>query len=423
MDSTTAGSASPALVSLTRALAGFGLRLYRELPPEGNCFFSPLGVATALLTLLPGARGGTARELESVLGVDGVPDDLGSHVSELRAALERRTVIYPEWDAASYESRDVERDTLLLTLATALFVEERFPLQTDYCALLEESFGADFFSLAFADPTAAARRINAWVGEKTGGRIPTIVSPDALTPESRLVLANAIHFKARWAEPFEERVTRPGRFHRLGGVAPKLPSLRRGLELLLGRDGGVVQVPMMWQVSSYAHWSDGDLAALRVPYEAGLSMLILLPAKGRLRDVEGRLDMELLDRIAAGAEHRLVHLRLPRFELRTRFSLSRALRSLGLDEALAPTADFGGISPHRDGLMLSDVLHEAWVSVDERGTEAAAATAVLMVMGSAPHARPPKPIRFHVDRPFFFAIQDDRTKSLLFFGRVTDPSK
>ncbi len=413
MSPTTAGPPSPVLFSLTRGFAAFGLRLYRELPSGGNCFFSPLSVATALAALLPGARGETGRGLASVLGVDPGETAPASRVSELLEDLGRRTTTGQEWDPATGTPRRVERDALRLTLATGLFVEERFPLQPDYCALLEESFGADFFSVSFAEAVAAAARINGWIAAKTGGRIPSLVSPESLAPDSRLVLTNAIHFKAAWADPFKENRTRPAPFH--GLTEPAAGGSAGG--------GGVIEVQMMRNLDTYTHWSDeGDgLAALRLPYEAGLHMLILLPAEGRFHEAEARLDLELLDRITEEAAPRLVDLRVPRFELRSRFHLSDALRRLGAGPAFEPeAADFGGITPHRDGLVLSEVLHEAWVSVDERGTEAAASTAAMVLAGQARF--PPEPIPFHVDRPFLFAIQDDRTKSLLFLGRVTNPS-
>ncbi len=175
---------------------------------------------------------------------------------------------------------------------------------------------------------------------------------------------------------------------------------------------------------TFLYWKSGsgDVEALSINYEEGLSMLVVLPATGRFTEVEAGLSADFLARIQAGSESTLVDLELPRFEMRFETSLEDVLRELGLQTAFdVATSDFSGITPHPDGLVLSEAIHQAWLKVDEHGTEAAAATALLMALGAALKEDKPAPIPFVVDRPFYFFIQEALTGAVLFMGRVLDP--
>ena len=391
--------------ALTRGFNDLGFGLHRRLPRNQNSFFSPLSIGSALAALLPGARGATAAEVAGLLGVTASsPDEIRAGSAELHERLAPRSVGEETWDDVTGDVRTVERESFRLSLATALFVLEAYPLVTEYCDALSDAFAADFFSVDFNDNEAAAARINGWVEAKTEGRIRELIDPDALSATTRLVLANAVYFKARWAGEFQAGGTRPGPFHLLGGEQ--------------------VLVPMMRQERFHRHWRDGAGAAeaLRIPYEQDLSMLVVLPAAGHFADVEDRLSTGLLQEIDRGSEDRLVALELPRFELRYESKLAELLQDLGMERAFdRRRADFSGITPAPEGLVLSQVVHQAWVRVDEHGTEAAAATAVIAVAGSAEDIEPPQPTPFIVDRPFFFFIRDDRTGATLFLGRVMDP--
>ena len=181
---------------------------------------------------------------------------------------------------------------------------------------------------------------------------------------------------------------------------------------------------MMARQGTFLYWKSesSDLEALRVDYEESLSMLVVLPATGRFAEVEAGLSADFLTRIQAGAEWTLVDLELPRFEMRFETSLGDVLRELGLQTAFdIASADFGGITPHPDGLFLSEAIHQAWLKVDEHGTEAAAATA-LVAVGAGIEEEPPRPIPFVVDRPFYFFIQERMTGAVLFMGRVLEPT-
>ena len=393
--------------AVQRLAAGFndlGFALHRLLPDETNAFFSSLSIGAALMALLQGARGGTAAEIARVLGISETDQPtLAATAAELRLSLESRSVREEIWDEETRTFSSAGREAFRLSLATALFVQEAYPIHTDYLEALSDAYRADLCSVDFSDGDAAAARINAWVDERTEGRIRQLVKAEVLSEGTRLVLANAVYFKARWTSQFSEARTKPQPFHLLSGDQ--------------------VPVPMMHRELYSTHWLDDAASgeALRLPYVQGLSMLVVLPAAGRFTEVERRLSADLLSDIGQRAEERLIALAMPRFELRSELELGEGLQALGMTTAFDErVADFSGITPTQEGLVLSEALHNAWIRVDERGTEAAAATALVALAGGADF-EPPKPTPFVVDRPFFFFIQDEGSGAVLFMGRVMDP--
>ena len=408
MDLTAAGPVSSAVRALCDGFNGFGLALHRGLPSEGNTFISPLSIGAALTALLPGARGETASELVRVLGLQGTAEDTARSMAELRRILEPRRTEEETWNDETEAFETAVRENFRFSLATGLLVEEGYPLHTAFCDALTEAFGAEFLSVTFANPEETADGVNAWVADKTEGRITDLVSPKSLLPDMRLILANAVYFKARWADQFAEEVTRPKPFH-----------------LLRSAGTGSVEVPMMARQGTFLYWKSesSDVEALRIDYEESLSMLVVLPATGRFTEVEAGLSADILTRIQAGAEWTLVDLELPRFEMRFETELGGVLRELGLQAAFDVTsADFSGITPHPDGLFLSEAIHQAWLKVDEHGTQAAAPTALVAVGAGLIEEEPPQPIPFFVDRPFYFFIQERLTGAVLFMGRVLEPT-
>ena len=407
MDLTAAAPISSDVRALCAGFNDFGLDLHRGLPSGGNTFISPLSIGAALAALLPGARGQTAAELARVLRVEGTAEDTARAMAELLRVLEPRRREEEDWNDETQAFESVWRDAFRLSLATGLLVEDAFPLHTAFCDALTEAFGAEFLSVTFANPEATANRVNAWIADKTEGRITDLVSRDELSPDMRLILANAVYFKARWADQFAQEVTRPKPFH-----------------LLPGAGAESVDVPMMARQGTFLYWKSesADMEALRIDYEEGLSMCVVLPVTGRFVEVEAGLSADSLARIQAGSEWTLVDLELPRFEMRFATSLRDLLRELGLQTAFdVDSADFGGITPHPDGLFLSEAIHQAWLKVDEHGTEAAAATLLAAMAGAAMEEEPPTPVPFVVDRPFYFFIQERLTGAVLFMGRVLDP--
>ena len=401
---------SPATLSgaqdLARGFNAFGLRLYGKLRGDGNCFFSPLSISMAISALVPGARGATREEIEAVLGLHGLMGPVQESASALLQSLLNRTETW--WEHESGEPREVARDLFTLNIATALFVQDAYPILASYRDTVTDDFRAELFSLDFEAAAEAAGHINGWVSEQTQGKIPTLVSSEGLDPLTRLVLANAVYFKAAWSDPFDAFDTSDEPF--------VLSSESAGADR--------VGVRMMRQDLNLRYWADEALGveAVSIPYEA-MSMVVLLPGTGRLAALEDALDAAFLDRVVAGFESTLVDLKLPRFEVRCTSQLTEALRRLGIEAGFDTNrSDFSGVTDHPEGLSISDVMHDAWVKVDEKGTEAAAVTRMDFLSEGWSEGEPPEAIPFHVDRPFVFLIRDDETGAVLFMGRIMDPT-
>jgi len=251
--------------------------------------------------------------------------------------------------------------------------------------------------LDFINATEAARQtINQWISDQTKDKIKDLIQPGVLDPSVRLVLTNAIYFKGKWAAPFEKNSTYDGLFTLL--------------------DGSTVSAPMMNQVHSFKYAEGEGYQAVELPYrDSDAAMLVVLPQAGRFDQVEAAFSADLLARISGELEPRSVNLTMPKFTYESEFYLADALTQMGMPAAFSD-ADFSGMTGKRD-LLISEVVHKAFVAVDEEGTEAAAATAVVMketamIVGD---------VELKADRPFLFLIRDTRTGTILFAGRVLNP--
>jgi serpin B len=285
-----------------------------------------------------------------------------------------------------------------VAIANGLFAQQGMSLGEDFTATLDEHYGAAPQQVDFTSGQAK-EHIDAWVAEQTAGRITELF--DEIPEDSVAVLANAVYLKAAWEKPFLEPATADEEFHLA--------------------DGGTVAAPMMKLRSEELRHAEGDgWQAAQLPYAGGASMLLIAP-DGDLADFTATLDPGTLDAIRTSLDSHAVDLRLPRLDVETATSLAAPLKALGMVTAFAPPsgstgADFTGITAERE-LFIHDVVHQANLTVDEEGTEAAAATAVLIGMTSAP-----PPATFHLDRPFLLLIEDDQTGAILFAGQVVDPS-
>ena len=399
---TGAPSVPQDVTALARGFNDFGLTLQKHLPDDGNCFYSPLSIGLALSMLIPGARGETRQELAGLLLTDpdlaGLPERLGALIESLSC----RRVSECAWDS----DESVERDVFRLHLANALFGQAGHPMDPDYLHTLSAHFSAALELLDFGQAEEAATKINAWVSEQTRGKIPQLIDAHMISPETRLVLVNAVYFFAEWENQFTNRATTPQPFHLAGGLDS-------------------VAVPMMWdeQELLYGDHPELDMQSLVIPYKAGMAMLVLLPAEGKLQAVEAQLSAALLERLDSERTATPVDLQLPRFSMRFQSPLRAILESMGVQAAFdRKRADFTGISSHPDGLAVDEVVHEARVRVDEHGTEAAAATAEIMDSLCEPEEEPVV-VPFVVNRPFLFLIQDRQTGAVLFVGRVEHPEE
>jgi serpin B len=359
---------------LTRAQTAFALDLYRVLSDDvdGDLALGPGSLHTALAMIRAGAAGTTAEEMDRVLHAE----DLDLH--RLGNALDREL-----------SSRSDQRGVDLST-ANRVWAGKGLDLTDDYVETIATQYGAALAELDYAaDPGGTRKAINAWVSSTTDDKVEELFPDGTITPETRLVLANAVHLDANWKFPF-----------------PKDQTEGRPFTLA---DGSQVNVPTMHYDVSLPSAYAPDWQAVRLPYNGDeLAMTVIVPAD--LADFESRLDADLLDRVEARIKDGGIHLALPRFTARTHASLPKALQELGMTSAFG-AADFSAMSD--ESLFLAAVEHEAVVEVDEEGTEAAAATGGVMMGSHGPTVE--------VNRPFLFVVRDQQTGAVLFLGRVTDP--
>ena len=371
------------------ALDAFGLDLYRALAPgQTNLVFSPTSIALALAMARAGAQGQTAAEMDAVMH-ELASDDHAGWLNALDQELASR----------SQTSTDDAGQALPVTLriANAPFAQEGMPLEATYLETLAARFGAGLRLVDYRSATEEAREaINAWVDERTEERIPELLVEGVLTPATRLTLVNAIYLKAPWQTPFDAEATQEGAFTRA--------------------DGSTVAVPFMATTSSFPYASGDGWQALELPY-LGASLVLTLILPDDLGRFERTLTPDGLAAITSSLTDAQVALALPRFGIETKAELASILAALGMPTAFGDGADFSGITT-AEPLAISDVIHQASIDVDEEGTEAAAATALVMRVT----AMPSEPLTVRMDRPFLFALRDVPTGAILFLGRVGDPS-
>jgi serpin B len=281
----------------------------------------------------------------------------------------------------------------------ALWGQIGYGFEAPFLDTLAENYGAGMHIVDFQnDPAGSADIINAWVKTSTEEKIPELVPAEAITADTVLILTNAIYFNAAWKEPFEVADTSEGPFQKL--------------------DGSSVTVPMMSGLRETSYGAGAGFEAVKLPYDGDeLSMLIILPEAGKLADFEASLDAAKLDTVLGSMSEHLVDIKMPKFKIEYELGLKKTLEAMGMSIAFqSGPADFTGINAEGRP-FIQDVLHKAFVGVNEAGTEAAAATAVIVGDESAP-----LPASITLDRPFLFVIRDNPTGSLLFVGRVADPS-
>ena len=374
---------------LVEGNSAFAFELYQALKgEEGNLFYSPYSISLALAMTYTGARGETAEQMAATLKFMLEQERLHPAFNWLDAELAKR--------GEGAEGKDGEG--FRLNIVNAIWGQKDYEFLPDFLDVLAENYGAGLRILDFIMETEKSRlAINDWVSDQTEGRIEDLIPPGAIGALTRLVLTNAIYFNAAWEYPFDKKMTADGRFYLL--------------------DGGQVTVPMMKQTESFGYTEGQGYQAVELLYDGGeLSMVILLPEDGKFEAFEDGLQAEQVEDIISGLQLTEVTLTMPKFEFDSEFSLKDTLPEMGMPMAFSSSADFSGMNGNRE-LSISDVLHKAFVAVDEAGTEAAAATAVIMELTAAPEP----PVEVTIDRPFIFLIRDIETGAILFVGRVMNP--
>ncbi|PSP81513.1 serpin family protein [Halobacteriales archaeon QS_1_68_20] len=378
------------LAALASGNAEFALDLAQYLATEqgGNQFFSPYSISVALAMTYAGARGETATQMAETLHYT-LGEEVHPAFADLRTALQAR-----ETTEDPVEGDEV--DAFQLSVANALWGQEGYPFAEDYLSLVEKHYGAGLREADFAgDAEGERERINDWVAEQTEDRIEDLLPPGSLSPATVLVLTNAIYFMASWQFEFDPADTEDGTFTALDGTESTVPMMHQNLR------------------TNYASVPGAE--AVELPYVGeDVSMVLILPED--FEDFERSLDADRLFGIFEQLHDARGDLAMPKFEYETELRLSSVLSDLGMPVAFGSEADFSGmVEGEGSDLQIDDVYHEAFVSVDEQGTEAAASTAVVML-----ESAPPEWGELRFDRPFLFCVRDRPTDAVLFLGRVVD---
>jgi len=389
LTSPDAGSSEQA--SLVEGNSAFAFELYQALKEEeGNLFCSPYSISLALAMTYAGARGETAQQMADTLQFLLEQERLHPAFNWLDAELAKRGEGAAGKDGEGFR----------LNIVNAIWGQKDYEFLSDFLDVLAENYGAGLKILDFIAETEKSRLIiNEWVSNQTEGRIEDLIPQGEISEWTVLVLTNAIYFNSAWAHPFNEDMTADGPFYFL--------------------DGGQVIVPMMKQTESFGYAEGKGYQAVELLYDGGeLSMVILLPEAGKFEAFEEGLQAQQVSDIINDLQDTQVALTMPRFEFDSEFSLKDTLSDMGMPIAFSlDEADFSRMTGNRE-LAISAVVHKAFVSVDEAGTEAAAATAVIMFKMAGPEP----PVEVTLDHPFIFLIRDIETGAVLFVGRVLNPS-
>jgi serpin B len=374
---------------LVEGNSAFAFDLYQALrEQEGNLFYSPHSISVALAMTYAGARGQTTEQMAATLQFLLEQERLHPAFNWLDAELATRGEGAAGKDGEGFK----------LNIINAIWGQKGYEFLTEFLDVLAENYGAGLRILDFVNETEESRlAINDWVSDQTEERIKDLIPEGILSPATALVLTNAIYFNAAWEYPFNENMTADGPFYLI--------------------DGGQVTVPMMEQTEVFGYYTDGEgYQAVELLYDGDeLSMVILLPEDDQFEVFEEGLQAARVSDIISDLQPTGVTLRMPRFEFESEFNLNDPLKDMGMTAAFGAGADFSGMTGSPD-LYIRAVLHQAFVSVDESGTEAAAATAVVM------EEEAPEPlVELTIGRPFIFLIRDIETGAILFIGRVMNP--
>ena len=374
------GATGEGVAELVKANNQFGLDFYSKVSQEpGNVFISPWSLSSALSMTYEGARGETAKEMKDVMHL---PDAEVRHSSFAKL-----------FNDINKKDKDYQ-----LYTANALWAQEDFPFLQEYTDLIMKYYAGKTTNVDFVQNAEEARKtINDWVEMQTNDKIKDLFPPNSLNALTRLVLTNAIYFKGNWANQFKESNTHEADFK----VSPEK----------------TVQVDMMsMHDEDFNYYEDDNMQILEMPYEGNeLSMMVLLP-KDNLGQLESSISAENIDAWRNSLRQESLDIYMPKFTFETKYFLKDTLKEMGMPLAFTENADFSGMDGRKD-LFIDIVVHQAFVEVNEEGTEAAAATGVGMTLTAMPMVK-----TFRADHPFIFLIQERSSGNILFLGRVVDPS-
>lgn len=369
----------------------FAFELYQQIDKkEKNTFLSPYSISTALAMTYSGANGTTASEMAKVMHYD---------------ADSKKSDEDFKWLIDAINSRN--NDDLKMRVANRLFGEAKFNFNSKYIDGVKANFGAPLEKLNFGDKEAARKKINAWVEEQTNNKIMELIKKDVLPDSTKLVLVNAIYFYGDWEHQFDTNYTRKGNFYT--------------------DETNKIEHKLMWQKDYFEYMETKDFQALRMPYKGNtMYMEIYLPTKKEgIKNLEKEFTNDNHTSWQKSFKREQVYVTFPKFKMTCEFSLGDNLVAMGMGTAFSDAADFlKMVEKPKDALKISKVIHKAFIDVGEKGTEAAAATAVIMITTTSVAYREPDPYKvFTADHPFLFMIKDKETGSILFMGRVMNPGE
>ena len=378
------------LANLVDGNNAFAVDIYNALHTEnGNLILSPYSISLALAMTYAGARGETESQMAQVLHFPlEAQSQLHSSFNSLDLTLEKKPI-----------NLDKTQEPMQLNIANAIWSEQTLPFQQDFLDVIARNYGAGIHLADFITQAEPARKeINNWISDKTNNKINDLLPQGSVGPDTRLILVNAIYFKADWLYPFDANSTGDGTFHLLDGTDVTTKIMHEGLQVPYMKGDGYQAVELAYIGNSAA-------------------MDILVPDAGNFETFESAFNKNILNTTISSLKPTSIALSLPKFEFTKDFGLSNVLISLGMSDAFdADKADFSGMIGKKD-LYISNVIHKAFVAVDEKGTEAAAATAVIMETASAIMHE----VNLQIDRPFIFVIRDTVNGQILFIGRVMNP--
>mgnify|MGYP006283657789 CR=1 FL=1 len=362
----------------------FAFRLYEQLKSDReNVFVSPYSISSALAMTYTGAREQTRAEMSDALGFPEDNEQLGK-----------------QYRALANHLHSLADSGLVLNVANSLWAQKDYGFSRDFVRTNRDYFSAGLKEMDFKRQHRAIReQINQWVEQKTNDKIQDMIAEGVLDRMTRLVLVNAIYFNGKWEHPFNEKRTRQDVFHTSGEMSPKIPFMNQSLTL--------------------PYYETDRYQAIALPYAGKkVSMVILLPRKAAMmKELEEQLDAGFYQALLDSLKPQEVDLFIPRFRIEQKYNLNDPLQAMGMNRAFGGKADFSGMTGKKD-LYISSVVHQSFVEVDEKGTEAAAATGVVMRKTSVVRKK-----EFKADHPFIFMIRDDKTDTLLFLGKLGNPKE
>ncbi len=386
-------AATASVSGIQKLVAGnvaFAIGLYQQIKQDNaNLVFSPHSLSSALGMTFAGAKGDTARAMETTLQVSTEPGAFHTSFNALDSAISNVTA----------GDRGTAGTPFRLSLVSQTFVQKGLELAPMFLDILAKNYGADVKVVDFAKAPEPSRiAINEWISSQTQKRIPSLLGTGVVTSATKMVLVNAAYFKAAWESPFKKSTTLPREFTKA--------------------DGTVSTVAMMHTSETMRYFEAAGTQAVELLYDGGeMSMLVIAPALNTLDEYEQKLDISILQTLESELSEVSVALSMPAFKTESSFELTDALTALGMGAAFGPGADFSGISTEQS-LTIDMVLHQGFITVDEQGTEAAAASAVLLAPTAALHEPEPPPKIFNVNRPFLFLIRNKPTGAIVFMGRT-----